>query len=179
MDNKDFLRFEALYNLALNNPDTNEIRNASVLIVKMIAKHNLLSTIRNSIGKNSYQSTYIPPVTKPNYPNHTEKPKKQYRANFNSFDCLLEYKHRSIFTRAQYTVDFIIEVLESKFSDTGYNDFTISVPTIIDLAMKYKLISPEEITSYTKNIKQLIDYEVKSKVIIGVRGRSGGYKLKV
>lgn len=184
MDEKDFSRFESLFNLAMNNPDTNEVRNASVLLVKMISKHNLLQTIRGTISNsNYYQPQPTPQNTNTSYSkrkyNPTKTPSSDPKYIYLNFIHLSnKYKNDTIKSKASRTVDYIADFLDEKYIANGHKDLIIGVPTIIDLALKDNLISPGELFLYTKHLRHFLQQEVTLGLLIGVRGRSGGYKLK-
>jgi hypothetical protein len=189
MDDKEFSRLEALYNLAMNNPDQNEIRNASVLLVKMLAKHNLISTIRDSISGGSGSNWTPPPYSPPQNSstssarqakyNSTKQPSSDPKYIYLSFEHLaIKYKNSTTSSKASFTIDYVVDYLDEKFIARGHKDGVIGVPTIIDLALKDNLITPGEIFLYTKQIRFFLQREVSIGLLIGVRGRSGGYKLK-
>ncbi len=191
MDQKEFSRLEALYNLAMNNPDINEVRNASVLLVKILARHNLIATIRNSIsgGSNSSNSWTPPPYSPPQNSSTSSARKAAYESAkapssdpkyiYLSFEHLAsKYKYSSILSKASFTIDYIADFLDEKFVVSGHKDLIIGVPSIIDLALKDNLIYPAEIVLYTKHIRFFLQREVSIGLLVGVRGRSGGYKLK-
>lgn len=190
MDNKEFSRLEALYNLAMNNPDMNEVRNASVLLVKMLARHNLITTIRDSIsGSSSNYWSQQPPYNHPQNSSTSSARQEAYKSKqapssdpkykYLNFEHLaIKHKYASTSSKASFTVDYIADFLDEKFVVSGLKDFIIGVPTIIDLALKDNLITPGEILLYTKHIRFFLQREVSLGLLVGVRGRSGGYKLK-
>jgi hypothetical protein len=189
MDSKEFSRLEALYRLAMNNPDQNEIRNASVLLVKMLAKHNLISTIRDSISGSSSSNWTPPPYSPPQNSSTSSARQAKYKASqapssdpkykYLSFEHLaIKCKNSTTSSKASFTIDYIADFLDERFVLNGHKDLIIGVPTIIDLALRDNLITPGEIILYTKNIRFFLQREVSLGLLIGVRGRSGGYKLK-
>lgn len=178
MDSKELSRFEALYNLAIKNPDQNEVRNASVLIVKMIERHNLLGIIKGDI---KYEAAIPKAQPANNYDRNeawkkkNEQDKSDFKESFKTFS-LKHISSFSIISRANYTVEYMVDYLE--YQNYNYGQTIIGVPAIVEQALRDKIISADEVLNYTKYVRIYIDQEVKGNVLVGVRGRSGGYRLK-
>lgn len=183
MDEKDFTRFEQLYNLAMNNPDHNEVRNAAVLVVKMIGKHNLLSTIRDSIGGTN--NNWTPPPQNSSTSSARQEAYKAKQAastdpkySYLNFEHLaIKHKYANTSAKASFTIDYIVDFLDEQYIRNGDKDLVIGVPTIVNLALTDNLITPAEILLYTKQIRLFLQKETNVGILVGVRGRSGGYKL--